>query len=137
MVLGDLTLETSTDPDDAWAAGPPSPCNGEFANAYIVINGKSSMRNKTSRSNNKVSYTFWLSPRFEIQLVAIYEQVYWWKKQPKKLLVVKSFGQAIEALWEGVVTTAKTVQSLATSPLNCGLMLKQMNITSIFCMHMC
>ncbi|XP_041762534.1 putative mediator of RNA polymerase II transcription subunit 26 isoform X2 [Anopheles merus] len=58
VVLGDLTLETSTDPDDAWAAGPPSPCNGEFANAYIVINGKSSMRNKTSRSNNKFKIQF-------------------------------------------------------------------------------
>uniref|UniRef100_A0A182M354 Uncharacterized protein n=1 Tax=Anopheles culicifacies TaxID=139723 RepID=A0A182M354_9DIPT len=57
VVLGDLTLETSTDPDDGLPTGPPSPCNGEFANAYIVINGKSSMRNKTSRSNKAI---FWL-----------------------------------------------------------------------------
>lgn len=51
VVLGDLTLETSTDPDDSWAMGPPSPCDVEFANANIVINGKSSMRNKTSRDS--------------------------------------------------------------------------------------
>uniref|UniRef100_A0A182QGR9 Uncharacterized protein n=1 Tax=Anopheles farauti TaxID=69004 RepID=A0A182QGR9_9DIPT len=63
---GDLTLETSTDPDDAWAAGPPSPCNGEFANAYIVINGKSSMRNKTSRSNKRFRKWRALAPWFSI-----------------------------------------------------------------------
>ncbi|XP_058055886.1 uncharacterized protein LOC131207291 [Anopheles bellator] len=66
VVLGDLTLETSTDPDDAWAMGPPSPCNGEFANAYIVINGKSSMRNKTSRSNKfKIQFDDSLTSTYE------------------------------------------------------------------------
>ncbi|XP_053671361.1 uncharacterized protein LOC128721616 [Anopheles nili] len=66
VVLGDLTLETSTDPDDAWATGPPSPCNGEFANAYIVINGKSSMRNKTSRSSKfKIQFDDSLTSTYE------------------------------------------------------------------------
>lgn len=66
VVLGDLTLETSTDPDDSWAMGPPSPCDVEFANANIVINGKSSMRNKTSR-DSKVSVSngrLFVQPRY-------------------------------------------------------------------------
>ncbi|XP_058174514.1 uncharacterized protein LOC131289304 [Anopheles ziemanni] len=66
VVLGDLTLETSTDPDEALDMGPPSPCNGEFANAYIVINGKSSMRNKTSRSNKfKIQFDDSLTSTYE------------------------------------------------------------------------
>ncbi|XP_053668502.1 mucin-19 [Anopheles marshallii] len=66
VVLGDLTLETSTDPDDGLPTGPPSPCNGEFANAYIVINGKSSMRNKTSRSNKfKIQFDDSLTSTYE------------------------------------------------------------------------
>ncbi|XP_035899959.1 uncharacterized protein LOC118506651 isoform X2 [Anopheles stephensi] len=66
VLLGDLTLETSTDPDDALPTGPPSPCNGEFANAYIVINGKSSMRNKTSRSNKfKIQFDDSLTSTYE------------------------------------------------------------------------
>ncbi|XP_062555456.1 mucin-2 isoform X2 [Armigeres subalbatus] len=66
VVLGDLTLETSTDPDDSWAMGPPSPCDVEFANANIVINGKSSMRTKTSRDNKfKIQFDDSLTSTFE------------------------------------------------------------------------
>ncbi|XP_053696890.1 serine-rich adhesin for platelets isoform X2 [Sabethes cyaneus] len=66
VVLGDLTLETSTDPDDSWAMGPPSPCDVEFENANIVINGKSSMRNKTSRDNKfKIQFDDSLTSTFE------------------------------------------------------------------------
>lgn len=66
VVLGDLTLETSTDPDDSWAMGPPSPCDVEFANANIVINGKSSMRNKTSRDSKfKIQFDDSLTSTFE------------------------------------------------------------------------
>ena len=43
-MIGDLTLETSTDPDDYWTMGPPSPCNVEFENANIIIDGKSNLR---------------------------------------------------------------------------------------------
>ena len=35
-----------TDPEDPWALGPPSPCDVEFANANVVIDGKSSIRQK-------------------------------------------------------------------------------------------
>lgn len=66
VVLDDLTLETSTDPDDSWAMGPPSPCDVEFANANIVINGKSSMRNKTSRDSKfKIQFDDSLTSTFE------------------------------------------------------------------------
>ncbi|XP_065081702.1 uncharacterized protein bif isoform X2 [Ochlerotatus camptorhynchus] len=66
VVLGDLTLETSTDPDDSWAMGPPSPCDVEFANANIVINGKSSMRNKTTRDSKfKIQFDDSLTSTFE------------------------------------------------------------------------
>ncbi|XP_058823819.1 mucin-5AC isoform X2 [Topomyia yanbarensis] len=66
VVLGDLTLETSTDPDDSWALGPPSPCDVEFENANVVINGKSSMRNKTSRDNKfKIQFDDSLTSTFE------------------------------------------------------------------------
>lgn len=46
MVLGDLTLETSTDPDDGYQMGPPSPCDVEFENANVIIDGKSSIRSR-------------------------------------------------------------------------------------------
>ncbi|XP_058450917.1 uncharacterized protein LOC131430197 isoform X2 [Malaya genurostris] len=66
VVLGDLTLETSTDPDDSWALGPPSPCDVEFENANIVINGKSSMRNKTSKDSKfKIQFDDSLTSTFE------------------------------------------------------------------------
>lgn len=66
VLRGDLTLETSTDPDDSWAMGPPSPCDVEFANANIVINGKSSMRNKTSRDSKfKIQFDDSLTSTFE------------------------------------------------------------------------
>lgn len=46
VLLGDLSLETSTDPDDSWTMGPPSPCDVEFMNANVVIDGKSSIRQR-------------------------------------------------------------------------------------------
>lgn len=59
VLLGDLTVETSTDPepDDSWICDPPSPCDVQFKNANVVINGKSSLRDK-SRNDVKVSNIF-------------------------------------------------------------------------------
>lgn len=56
VLLGDLTVETSTDPepDDTWICNPPSPCDVQFKNANVVINGKSSLRDK-SKSDSKVN----------------------------------------------------------------------------------
>lgn len=56
VLLGDLTVETSTDPepDDAWICDPPSPCDVQFENANVVINGKSSLRDKTRHAEQKV-----------------------------------------------------------------------------------
>lgn len=56
VLLGDLTVETSTDPepDDTWVCDPPSPCDVQFKNANVIVNGKSSLRDK-SRSDLKVS----------------------------------------------------------------------------------
>lgn len=55
VLLGDLTVETSTDPepDDSWICDPPSPCDVQFKNANVVINGKSSIRDR-SRNDTKV-----------------------------------------------------------------------------------
>lgn len=50
FVLGDISLETSTDPDDAWTMGPPSPCNIEFENDNVIIDGKSNLRKQLNRS---------------------------------------------------------------------------------------
>ncbi|CRK92251.1 CLUMA_CG005744, isoform A [Clunio marinus] len=47
VLLGDLTLDSSTDPDDAYQMGPPSPCDVEFENANIVPDGKSSIRTRS------------------------------------------------------------------------------------------
>lgn len=57
VLLGDLTVETSTDPEpnDTWICDPPSPCDVQFKNANVVINGKSSLRDK-SKNDQKVSF---------------------------------------------------------------------------------
>lgn len=48
VLLGDLSVETSTDMDyDDFSMCPPSPCDVEFVNANIVIDGKSSIRQKS------------------------------------------------------------------------------------------
>lgn len=49
MLLGDLTVETSTDPepDDSWTlGGPPSPCDVAFQNDNVIINGRSNIKAK-------------------------------------------------------------------------------------------
>lgn len=46
VIIGDVPLETSTDPDDYYSMGPPSPCDIEFENWNIIIDGKSSIRRK-------------------------------------------------------------------------------------------
>lgn len=55
-MLGDLTVETSTDPDDSYPLGPPSPCDVEFQNDNVIIDGKSSLRDKSI--DRKVSFYF-------------------------------------------------------------------------------
>lgn len=51
VLLGDLSVETSTDMDyDDFSMCPPSPCDVEFVNANIVIDGKSSIRHKPKDS---------------------------------------------------------------------------------------
>lgn len=71
MVLGDLSLETSTDPDDAWTMGPPSPCNIEFENANVIIEGKSNLRKQLNRS--KVS---WM--KFFLFTWCRRKVIFWW-----------------------------------------------------------
>lgn len=52
VLLGDLSVETSTDTDyDDYSMCPPSPCDVEFENANIVIDGKSSIRQKSKDSS--------------------------------------------------------------------------------------
>jgi len=52
VLLGDLSVETSTDTDyDDYSMCPPSPCDVEFENANIVIDGKSSIRQKPKDSS--------------------------------------------------------------------------------------
>ncbi|XP_055390496.1 protein PF3D7_1417600-like isoform X2 [Condylostylus longicornis] len=65
VLLGDLSLETSTDPDDSWTMGPPSPCNVEFENANIIIDGKSSLRFRSRDGSLRVQFDDTLTSTFE------------------------------------------------------------------------
>ncbi len=79
-----MVLETSTDPDDGYqmvgfaessnylyhsdhissnSQGPPSPCDVEFANANVIIEGKSSIRTRTR--DVKVSFHLLLWHAFQ------------------------------------------------------------------------
>ncbi|XP_055306272.1 uncharacterized protein LOC129570613 isoform X2 [Sitodiplosis mosellana] len=60
VLLGDLTVETSTDPepDDSWICDPPSPCDVQFKNANVVINGKSSLRDRSRGDPKQMSIRF-------------------------------------------------------------------------------
>ncbi|ALC49018.1 bif [Drosophila busckii] len=66
VLLGDLTVETSTDMDyDDYSMCPPSPCDVEFENANIVIDGKSSIRQKSKDSSFRVQFNDTLTSTFE------------------------------------------------------------------------
>lgn len=65
VLLGDLTVETSTDPDDSWTLGPPSPCDVEFENDNVIIDGKSSIRNKSKEQKLKIHFSDTLTSTFE------------------------------------------------------------------------
>lgn len=66
VLLGEVSLETSTDPDDIWQMGPASPCNIEFENAYILIDGKSSFRDRSKIATTlKVKFDDSLTTTFE------------------------------------------------------------------------
>lgn len=57
-MLGDLTVETSTDPDDSYPLGPPSPCDVEFQNDNVIIDGKSSLKDKSIDRKVSLFYDF-------------------------------------------------------------------------------
>ncbi|XP_030380878.1 uncharacterized protein LOC115628804 isoform X2 [Scaptodrosophila lebanonensis] len=66
VLLGDLSVETSTDSDyDEYSMCPPSPCDVEFENANIVIDGKSSIRQKAKESSFRVQFSDTLTSTFE------------------------------------------------------------------------
>ncbi|XP_050331891.1 serine-rich adhesin for platelets isoform X2 [Bactrocera neohumeralis] len=66
VLLGDLSLETSTDSDyDDFSMCPPSPCDVEFENANIVIDGKSSIRQKSKEATFRVQFNDTLTSTFE------------------------------------------------------------------------
>ncbi|XP_001355084.4 uncharacterized protein bif isoform X2 [Drosophila pseudoobscura] len=66
VLLGDLSVETSTDTDyDDYSLCPPSPCDVEFENANIVIDGKSSIRQKPKESTFRVQFNDTLTSTFE------------------------------------------------------------------------
>ncbi|XP_016924025.2 serine-rich adhesin for platelets isoform X2 [Drosophila suzukii] len=66
VLLGDLSVETSTDTDyDDYSMCPPSPCDVEFENANIVIDGKSSIRQKPKDSSFRVQFNDTLTSTFE------------------------------------------------------------------------
>lgn len=69
VLLGDISVETSTDTDmdDAWTLfGPPSPCDVTFKNANILINGRSNIRNRTKYNRQQ-------NIQFHEVLIAMYE----------------------------------------------------------------
>lgn len=60
VLLGDLSVETSTDTDyDDYSMCPPSPCDVEFENANIVIDGKSSIRQKSKDSSVSINNCYY------------------------------------------------------------------------------
>ncbi|XP_073834757.1 protein phosphatase 1-binding protein bifocal isoform X2 [Musca autumnalis] len=66
VLLGDLSVETSTDLDyDDFSMCPPSPCDVEFVNANIVIDGKSSIRQKSKDATFRVQFNDTLTSTFE------------------------------------------------------------------------
>jgi hypothetical protein len=65
IFLGDMVLETSTDPDDVYQMGPPSPCDVEFENANIIIDGKSSIRTRVREVKCKIKFDDSLTATFE------------------------------------------------------------------------
>ncbi|XP_065364710.1 serine-rich adhesin for platelets isoform X2 [Calliphora vicina] len=66
VLLGDLSVETSTDMDyDDFSMCPPSPCDVEFVNANIVIDGKSSIRQKSKDTAFRVQFNDTLTSTFE------------------------------------------------------------------------
>ncbi|KAI8117756.1 hypothetical protein CVS40_10429 [Lucilia cuprina] len=66
VLLGDLSVETSTDMDyDDFSMCPPSPCDVEFVNANIVIDGKSSIRQKSKDTTFRVQFNDTLTSTFE------------------------------------------------------------------------
>ncbi|XP_055907090.1 probable serine/threonine-protein kinase DDB_G0282963 [Eupeodes corollae] len=65
VLLDDLSLETSTDPDDEWSMCPPSPCDVEFENANIIIDGKSNIKIGPKESNFHVQFNDTLTSTFE------------------------------------------------------------------------
>ncbi|XP_058978307.1 serine-rich adhesin for platelets isoform X2 [Musca domestica] len=66
VLLGDLSVETSTDLDyDDFSMCPPSPCDVEFVNANIVIDGKSSIRQKPKDATFRVQFNDTLTSTFE------------------------------------------------------------------------
>lgn len=72
VLLGDLSLETSTDSDyDDFSMCPPSPCDVEFENANIVIDGKSSIRQKSKEAT--VSTTLIYS--YAVHLSCVVEKI--------------------------------------------------------------
>lgn len=68
-MLGDLTVETSTDPDDSYPLGPPSPCDVEFQNDNVIIDGKSSLKDKSI--DRKVSVRLFYTLLLAIRLYAM------------------------------------------------------------------
>ncbi|KAG4065706.1 hypothetical protein HA402_012384 [Bradysia odoriphaga] len=65
VMLGDLTVETSTDPDDSYPLGPPSPCDVEFQNDNVIIDGKSSLKDKSIDRKLKIHFNESLTSIFE------------------------------------------------------------------------
>ncbi|KAL5276066.1 bif family protein [Megaselia abdita] len=67
VLLSDTCLDTSTDTDEIWQQmGPPSPCDVEFINANIIIDGKSSIRNRSTKElHYRVQFNDSLTSTFE------------------------------------------------------------------------
>lgn len=73
VLLGDLSVETSTDTDyDDYSMCPPSPCDVEFENANIVIDGKSSIRQKSKDSSVSINITIIIIVNNKLNLLIYY-----------------------------------------------------------------
>ncbi|KAG5680671.1 hypothetical protein PVAND_010165 [Polypedilum vanderplanki] len=102
VLLGDLTLDSSTDPDDAYHMGPPSPCDVEFENANIIPEGKSSIRTRTKEVKFKI--------QFDDSLTATYEY-----PSETSLMIDETFGDdddEVDANFYGRASSSKLLTSV-------------------------
>ncbi|KAL7036842.1 hypothetical protein ACKWTF_008951 [Chironomus riparius] len=108
VLLGDLTLDSSTDPEDQYQMGPASPCDVEFENANVIPNGKSSIRTRVKEVKFKI--------QFDDSLTATYEY-----PSESSLVIDETFGDCddeVDANFYGRSSSSKLLTSVPLGEFN-------------------